>query len=240
MGFEVEYDIFKIWKNAYKGCKKQASIKIKDIYDQILDKIRSDYRSTLKGKTEIDYNELITFFRRIISYTQEYLNNSKEWSMFYRQARKKAIETLKKATEELIKALESQKSSQGKLSSVFGSQTVKINKGIKCIPFVLDIPYTGTNFSTIRCYILVKGSGLLTAINGGFDPAKYELVTGEKYTDKNFDSRKIYKVSSIPIKLPLDVGNVNIDVCISPNDTTSSIALNVVSFPYEILSPSEL
>lgn len=239
MGFEVEYDIFKIWKNAYKGCKKQASIKIKDIYDQILDKIRNDYKSNLKGKTEIDYDELIAFLRRIISYTQEYLNNSKKWSKFYRQARKKAIETLKRATEELIKTLESQKNSQGTLSSIFGSQTVKINKGTKCIPFVLDIPYTGTNFFTIRCYILVKGDGLLTAINGEFNPAKHELVTGKKYTDKNFNFRKIYKVSSTPIKLPLGVGNVNIDVYVSPNDTTSSIALNLVSFPYEILSPSE-
>lgn len=259
MSLEISYDIFKTWKIAYKNCKKQASYKIKDIYDiEFLDSIRSKYKQTLKGKIEMTFDNLIGFFNAIIEYSNSYLQSEKRWSKFYVTNRKKAVIQLLNESKKMVTLLNQQMNTAKNeydqkgffakvvASPVDGSSPVKIEQHIPCITaIVMDIPYTGTNFSTIRCYILVKGSGQISRLNSDFDFRNYKLNDNKSYSDKDFKSRSLFKVVSIPINMPIGIGSIKLDIFISPNDLTSKIALKAISIGEvdinkELLSSSEL
>ena len=264
MPLEIPYETFKPWKIAYNNCKKQASFKIKDIYDtEFLDKLRDAYKTTFKSQKQnkgiIKFDTVKYFFTLVIELSNQYLNNRKKWSVFYAKNREKAVKQLLEESKKVQASLDTQMNAEkagydqknfvAKMisSPVDGSSPVKIEQHITCItPIVMDIPYTGTNFSTIRCYIIIKGSGKMSFLNNSnFDFKNYELNGNKSYNDKDFKSRTLFKVVSIPINMPINIGSIKLDIFISPNDFTSKVSLKAISIGEvyinkELLSSSEL
>ncbi len=275
MPIEIPYEMFKPWKIAYNNCKKQASFKIKDIYDlEFLDRLKNTYKSTFKDQKQhkgvIKFDTVRNFFTQVIEYANQYLDNRKKWSKFYAKNREKAVRQLLEESKKVLASLDAQmnaakneyneynqknwfgkagaKLTGNEASPVDGSSPVKIEQQHPpCITsIVLDIPYMKVNITSMRCYIIIRGSGAMSYLNNStFNFRNYELNGNKSYNDKDFKSRSLFKVTSIPIKLPIGLGSVKLDIFISPNDWGSKLALKKISIGEvyinkELLSSSEL
>ncbi len=239
---DVNVKYFLEWKKAYKECKKQASIMIKDEYDKFLNGVKNSYKDNFKISTDVEVNAAITFFKEVIEKSKEYLAEEEKWSSLYKDKRKKAVESLCKISGKMVEDLELKRSliKQGaaKIDEIFdGKAEVKVKPPIDCIPFVLDIPYASNfailNYFTIRCYILVRGKGALRFINDKFDFKNYVLSNSNKTVkNDNISKRRIYKVDAVPVDVLGGLGSVNVEVYISPNHVWDKIAMSLFAkFP---------
>ena len=248
MTIDIPKEKYYQWKQAYKACKKQSSVAIKDLYDTyFLGYIRDEYTKTFKEvientatkKSEISLNDFQTFLNNVITRSNKYLKDEKKWSPFYKKKRQQAVNYLIVASQNLNNYINDalQKQSSGLSDLLQNNIKVSIQRKMKCLPFVLDIqwlPYTES--TTLRVYIILKGEGnLLSKLNNQVDLANYEFANGTKYTDKNFKSRKFYKIASNSVQPLLSnlVGKLSVDIYLSPNDIGSKLLKKCVSFDSE-------
>lgn len=241
--FNIEYNKLVIFKNAFKKCKKCKSKLKKDTFDTIfLDPLVKDYNNILKGKTDVEIEKFKQFFENSIKYSEKWLLD-KNKSKFYISARIDATNELKSASQKIVESImDKSPFTAPKSLNTIGGILVKSGYKLKCLAIVLDIPYTGTNFTSLRCYICISGTSIIgKIINSDFDFANYEFE-GHNYNDASISSRSIYKVASVPIKLPVSsiTGTIDIQVYVSPNDWISKKAMDLVSMEKELLQPSDL
>lgn len=253
MTIDIPREKYYQWKQAYNACKKQSSVAIKDLYDTyFLGYIRDEYTKTFKEvidnkttkKSEISLNDFQTFLNNVITRSNKYLQDEKKWSPFYKKKRQQAVNYLIVASQNLNNYINDalQKQSSGLSDLLQNNIKVSIQRKMKCLPFVLDVPWLPyTESTTLRLYIILKGEGkLLSKLNYEVDLANYEFSDGTKYTDKNFKSRKFYKIASNSVQTPLYknnfcnlVGKLSVDVYLSPNDIGSKLLKKCVSFDSE-------
>lgn len=263
MTIDIPREKYYQWKQAYNACKKQSSVAIKDLYDTyFLGYIRDEYTKTFKEvidnkttkKSEISLNDFQTFLNNVITRSNKYLQDETKWSPFYKKKRQQAVNYLIVASQNLNNyindALKKEKMDpllSSEVSDIIEGMKVSetkisIQRKMKCLAYVLDVPWLPyTESTTLRLYIILKGEGkLLSKLNYEVDLANYEFSDGTKYTDKNFKSRKFYKIASNSVQTPLYknnfcnlVGKLSVDVYLSPNDIGSKLLKKCVSFDSE-------
>lgn len=240
------------WRKAYVACKKQGSWIFNDEYDKFFDKIKKGYNKTIGKGVSCRFENVIGFMEFTLNECQQYLKGSKNTDeKSLSSDRGKAVTKLQAETVKLIGVLKTKLKEFSdkvpaepttlisKISSVtknlFGrkvSENLMVStKSVDCIKsIVLDIPYTGTDFTSLRLYILIKGAGgMLGKLNVEHFNFKNYVLDGKMCKDKNFDTREIYRVFSAPINVSMDmVGNIQLDVYISANDWASRKALDYV------------
>lgn len=229
---EMDEKILEEWKTAYKNCKKQRSIMVKDPYDEFISDIKSKYKSDLKdelkmSRNSIDFEKFKGFFVYVAGKSKNYLEKtakSDEASGFYRNKRKTAVENLIKVSQNVVKKLDEIKSkgvtTNGDDKDFLEEECkVKIGNPVK-VSNKLD----GYMFSYVtdkygfRLYVVLT---LNRFVKGTFDFIHYEFNGNENYEDKNVKSRNIYLIAekNVDLDVPLiDKTSLKVSAFVSPNN----------------------
>jgi hypothetical protein len=233
------YNDIQGFRIAYQKCEKNASILIEDSYDILFWKpTKAIYKKNLKGKVVLSNEELEEFLRAVSNNAQKWLQDDKK-SRSYLSARIAAVNGLIYAIKRLLASLNTQVPPPT-LPGI-GGTLVKSNYSMQGMPFVFDIPLTGTSWGTVRCYVVIVATGSIVGrvINSDFDFANYSL-DGKKFHDATIKSRSIYKIESVRIGLPFSLGDIIIYVYVSPNDWVSKAGLRMVNMKRELIAPNLL
>lgn len=231
----IDESDFRKWRVAYAECKKQGSWVFSDQFDDFIKKLSDGYKKTIGSGTSCRYENILIFLKDVIGWCDQYL--SKE-AYFYKDNRKKVVEDLLRESVKLIgnlkvklakylKERESEKKALfGWLKSSFGgnvndSSLVVTRNSINCLrSIVFDIDYTGTGYTSLRFYLIIRSyGGLIENFNKEKFNFKSYKLNDKPYEDKYFNSREIYKIFGAPIKIDIPkIGNVMIEGYASPND----------------------
>jgi hypothetical protein len=238
------YSDIQTFRLAYQKCKKNASKLIKDSYDTLfLEPTKIIYKKNLKDKAVLSNATLEKFLKDTINNAQKWLQDDKKSRSFYLPARTDAVNEFINAAQKIIKSLNNPTAAPPPPPTLpeVGGTLVKSNYSMQGMPFVFDIPLTGTSLGTARCYAVITATGSIVGkvINSDFDFANYPL-DGKKFHDATIKNRSIYKVETLEIKLPFALGNIKIQIFISPNDWVSKVGLWMVDMKKELLPPNLL
>jgi len=249
MGLDLVKSIID-FRQSYRTCKKLRSRIVKDSYDkEFLIPIIKKYKSSaLKGKRVVQAEDLKEFFEYMISVTKNWMSTpDKKKSDYKLSERKNAVNNLKAEAEKCLSILN--KPPKKPIPNPFKAPEFK-KATAKAAPVeynlsvVNDFEYEilGLASLNVRCYILFKFSGglakCLPRYNFNF---KNYTMDGKSYTDYNLQDREIYKITSIPVKLPDMLGDLDVHVYASPNNYITSTVAGIIDLKgQEVLAGADL
>lgn len=214
---EMDEEVLKEWKTAYKNCKKQRSVimKVTDPYDKFISKIKENYKNSVKkvlkkSSNKIDLVTFRAFFDYVVDESAKYLKivGTKRESKFYRKERGKAVNDLEIASKKVLDVLndiEVEAKKNGKNGAdVLNEYKVNITKHVKAVENIKNCVYSyvtdlGGDFGA-RMYLILTINhfgGVLRAEDFNF--GSYKM--GSQTVKEDPKSRNIYLVAKKDVNL---------------------------------------
>ncbi len=235
------------FRSSYRECKNLRSKVIKDSYDKdfLIPIVQKYKNSSLKGKTKVQIQELRNFFEDVIKVAERWeTSKSKRKSNYKLNERKNAVNNLKVQAKTCLEILS--KSPKKPEVDPFEAPEFKMAKAapvpcVKSIVFDFNQKYLYAIPISVRCYVILETTGAISnaLANGKFDFKNYNM-NGKNFTDYDLAKRKIYKVTSLPIKFPKNIGGLKVHVYISPNSWFLGAAIGFIDLDEEVLSGKDL
>ena len=219
---EMNEKVLDQWKEAYKNCKEQRSIMVKDPYDEFISKIKENYKNNVKNvlkknSNKVDVITFRAFFEDVVDRSAEYLKivDNKKGSKFYREKRKDAVKKLESASQGVLGVLtamigKAENDSKNDADAFKQEYKVDIKNPLRTIENIKNCVYSyvtdlGGDFGA-RMYIILTVNHLGGALGAeDFNFGSYKMDGKTVKEDPNL--RNIYLVA----KKDVNVGVPKID-----------------------------
>ena len=234
---EMNEKVLDQWKEAYKNCKEQRSIMVKDSYDEFISKIKENYKNNVKNvlkknSNKVDVITFRAFFEDVVDRSAEYLKivDNKKGSKFYREKRKDAVEKLESASQGVLGVLtamigKAENDSENDADVFKKEYKVDITKPLKTVKSIKNCVYSYVTDlggdAGARMYLILTVNhlgGVLGAEDFNFGSYKMDGKT----VKEDPKSRNIYLVAEKNINMGVskidEKLTLKVSAYISPNN----------------------